>query len=134
MNVNYNWRTLFMRTSNQKSEQSEIETKKTSFSQSKNWLMMVLLLMFSFSFGQTVTIGSGTGTTSGSAAIPITNYVYNYSQQIVTAAQITAGGGAAGNITIIRFKPTIVGTVSVWNDWTVYVGNTAKTSFAGTTD
>ena len=41
----------------------------------------------------TIQVGSGTGTVSGSSAAPISNYVYNYSQQIITASQYAIGGG-----------------------------------------
>ena len=101
-------------------------------------LMMLLSLGLSLaSYGQlgTIQIGSGTATINGGAAIPVTNFNYTYSQQLVTAAEYVAGGGAAtGQITKIRYYCTSVGTASVWNNWTVFIGNTTKTSFTSDTD
>jgi len=84
----------------------------------------------------TIQIGSGTQTTlPGSTTIPVTNRNYSYSQQIVTAAEYTAGGGIAGNITKIRWKFTNIGTnPTVYGDWDVYIGHTTKSSFASNTD
>src|SRR5690606_2035926 len=82
----------------------------------------------------TIQIGSGSETNTGSTAIPVSNYIYNYSQQIVTAAEYSAGGGVVGEITKIRYYSTNVGTATVWNNWTVYLGNTTKTEFATDTD
>ena len=99
-----------------------------------------LTMCFMFLFGQiinaqpTIQIGSGSGSSSaGSLTIPVTNYNYSYTQQIITAEQFAAGGGIAGNITKVRFKPTSIGTLTVWNNWTVYIGNTTKETFTGTT-
>jgi len=80
-----------------------------------------------------VQIGSGTGT---STYFPLYScYGYNYSQQIYLASEITAAGGAPGNITKIRFKYVSGGTTFAnWTSWTVYLGNTSKTTFASTTD
>lgn len=103
----------------------------------KNVLLSIPLIFIGFiSFGQlgTIQIGSGTATSNGSQAIPVTNYDYNYSQQIVTAAEYAAGGGVAGNITKIRYYVTNTGTPTVWDNWTVYLGNTTRTSFSSTTD
>lgn len=108
----------------------------------KRWLGLLSCCLFLFAslitHAQTmgtIQIGSGTGTTaSGSTTIPVTNYVYSYTQHIVTAAEYGSGGGAVGNITKIRFKATALGTVSVWNNWTVYIGNTTKTEFTSNTD
>lgn len=111
---------------------------KTRTSKTKPWLgwltFCMLILVGQMGFAQTtgtIQIGSGTGTNNN---IPIASWVYNYNQQIVTAAEYAAGGGSTGNITKIRYKATNVGTVSVWNNWTVYIGNTAKTAFTSTTD
>ncbi len=100
-----------------------------------------MLALFTFGlnfavFGQlgTIQIGSGTSTSTGSQAIPVTNYDFSYSQQIVTAAQYIAAGGTTGPITKIRYYCTSVGTASVWNNWTVLLGNTSKTAFTSATD
>src|SRR5690606_37922999 len=104
----------------------------------RSWLTCCLMAL-SFILGQSaiaqsIQIGSGTGTSNGTSTIPVSNYNYNYSQQIVTAAEITAGGGSAGQLTKLRYKPTNAGTTTVWDNWTVWVGNTSKTAFASTTD
>src|SRR5690606_7772748 len=88
----------------------------------------------SFTAENTITIGDGTDTGSGSTTIPVTNYNYTYSQQLVTASEYAAGGGVAGPITKIRYYVANVGTSTVWDNWTVYIGNTTKSSFDSTTD
>lgn len=98
---------------------------------------LVIMLVGGITWAQTtgtVQIGSGTETSTGSQAIPVTNYVYNYNQQIVTSSEIAVGGGAVGEITKIRYQATSVGTMTVWNQWTVYIGNTTKTEFTSNTD
>ena len=112
------------------------QTRKT-----KRWLKLLtfcmMILVAPTGFGQTtgtIQIGAGNGTVNGSTAIPVSNYVYNYSQQIVTASEFAQGGGVAGDITKIRYKPTVIGTITVWNSWTVWIGNTTKTEFATDTD
>ena len=100
-------------------------------------LLLMTLFLGHVVFGQTtgtIQIGSGTDTGSGGTTIPVTNYNYSYSQQIVTAAEYALGEGVAGPITKIRYYVTSIGTMSVWNNWTVYLGNTTKTSFSSATD
>lgn len=87
-----------------------------------------------FTAENTITIGDGTDTGSGATTIPVTNFNYNYSQQLVTASEYAAGGGVTGPITKMRYYVTNVGTSTVWNNWTVYIGNTTKSSFDSTTD
>ena len=75
----------------------------------------------------------GTGTSTNSYQPIYTCYGYNYSQQIYTAAEITAGGGGAGDISKIRFYYNSSGTnYTNWSNWTVYLGNTAQESLAST--
>lgn len=110
-------------------------TKKTK--QWLGWLSFCIMMVtgqFGFAQTGTIQIGSGTQTSTGTAAIPVANYSFNYNQQIVTANEYGLAGGGTGLITKIRYKPTVVGTVTVWNDWTVYIGHTAKTAFTSTTD
>jgi hypothetical protein len=78
----------------------------------------------------TVQVGSGTTTNT---YFPIyTCYGYNYSQQIYTSAEISAAGGFAGTISQIRFFWASGGTTTAnWNNWTVYLGNTALSNFTG---
>lgn len=83
-------------------------------------------------FGQTVgtiQIGSGLNTSSGESGLPVTNYDYSYTQQIVSATEYAAAGGDLGNITKLRYKPVSVGNVEVWNNFQVYIANTTKTEF-----
>ncbi|MEO7081837.1 MAG: GEVED domain-containing protein, partial [Flavobacteriales bacterium] len=74
-------------------------------------------------------IGSGSGTSN---YFPIYScYGYSYSQQIYLASEYTG----QPYITKIKFKYT--GGASSFessNGWTVYLGNTTKTSFSSTTD
>ncbi|MEO7081548.1 MAG: fibronectin type III domain-containing protein, partial [Flavobacteriales bacterium] len=74
-------------------------------------------------------IGTGTTTTT---YFPIYScYGYNYSQQIYLASEYTGGT----YITKVRFKYVSDGTTTAnWNNWTVYMGNTSKTSFSSTAD
>lgn len=84
--------------------------------------------------GQTGQIGTGTATTN---YLPVYScYGYNYSQQLYTAAEMTAAIGTTNTvITKIRFYvSSTASTQANYNQWTVYLGNTTKTSFASTTD
>jgi len=100
-------------------------------------LMILCALGFvTGSYGQTGTIPIGSGTGVDSYLMPVRAYYgYSYSQQIVTAAEFGAGGGVAGPITKIRYY---VGTPSTpfttWNNWTIYMKHTSKSSFSGNTD
>lgn len=101
------------------------------------WLSFCMMIfMGQIGFAQTVQIGSGTTTTTAaSTTVPVTNYHYSYCQMIITEAQITAGGGGVGEIQKLRFYNASIGTTSSWaDDWTIYLGNTAKTSFSSDTD
>jgi len=96
-------------------------------------LLILLSLWAASSWAVTVQIGSGTTTTS---YFPLyTCYGYNYSQQIYLASEIQNAGGGAGPITQIRFYYNASGTTYAnWSNWTVYLGNTAKSTFTSTTD
>jgi hypothetical protein len=80
-----------------------------------------------------VQIGSGSDL---SELFPINAwYGYSYSQQIYLGSEIISGGGGAGSINKIRFFYSGGGSgFSQWNNWTVYLGNTAKTGFASSDD
>lgn len=100
------------------------------------FLMLTLSLTIrpgSLSAQTTVTLGSGTSTSTSS---PInTCYNYTYGQVIYTGTEIAAAGGSAGSITTLRFWYNSGGTtVSNWNNWTIYMGNTLKSSYASTSD
>ncbi|MGG5576277.1 MBG domain-containing protein [Myroides sp. C15-4] len=88
----------------------------------------------SFTAENVFQVGEGTLTASGGGNIPVTNFNFNYSQQIITAYEYNSSGGGAGPITKIRYYVTNIGTLSVWNNWTLYMGNTTKTAFDSTTD
>jgi hypothetical protein len=87
-----------------------------------------------FAKGQTGSIGTGTATSSN---LPVYScYGYNYSQQLYTAAELTTAIGTTNTvITKVRFYVSATAaTQSNYNQWTVYLGNTTKTTFASTTD
>jgi len=105
-------------------------------------LILPLLILFLLTgavknvYGQTtVTVPSGTLPTTTQSFLPIYScYGYNYSQQIYTAAEITASGGVANSqITQLKFRvgATAYATTNFAN-WTVYIGNTALNNFAST--
>ncbi|QAA81792.1 T9SS type A sorting domain-containing protein [Aequorivita sp. H23M31] len=76
---------------------------------------------------QVVTIGTQVGT---SAFLPIDGgWGYSYSQQLVYSNQINT----AGNITSISFYFDSGGPTNSDN-WAIYLGHTAKTSFSSNTD
>ncbi|MCL2042316.1 MAG: fibronectin type III domain-containing protein, partial [Bacteroidales bacterium] len=71
----------------------------------------------------------GTGTT-GSYELPVNTYYSNsYTQQIFLANEI----GEAGEMTAIAFR-YIYTTATTKNPLTIYLGNTTKSVFSGTTD
>ena len=87
-----------------------------------------------FTADSIIQIGDGSTTESGSSNIPVTNYSYNYSQQIVTGQEYSASGGGVGPITKIRYYVTTIATMSTWENWKVYIGHTTKSSFSSTQD
>ncbi len=94
----------------------------------KTTLLLLMGILWSWCSMAQVPIGVQDGTSSN---IPINGlYDYSYSQQIVYQNEINANG----NITSISFY-LVTGANSVPNDnWSVYVGHTAKTQFTTTTD
>ena len=99
---------------------------------SRYGLLFLLMTIPTLSVAQT-TVTLGTGTTTGTTYPIYTCYGYNYSQQIYLGSEIAAGGGSAGQITSIRFFYASGGTtLTTWNNWTVYLGNTTLTTFATT--
>ncbi|MDR2236730.1 MAG: fibronectin type III domain-containing protein [Chryseobacterium sp.] len=88
----------------------------------------------SWAAGPSFTIGQiGQGTATG--ALPVqTSWGYSYSQQIYTAAEITAAG-TSSYITAIKFFVSSASTPQAnYNNWTVYMGNTAQNNFSSTTN
>ncbi len=113
--------------------------ERISFMSNIKAFTAILMMFFGgFTWAQTsgiVQIGSGTSTVSGGSAMPVSNYVYNYSQQIVGAGEIAMGGGAIGDITSISYHATALGSnPERWNELTIYIANTDKTSFDSDTD
>ncbi|GEM_PF-1235199 len=102
---------------------------------SKFGLLALFLATFvQFTMAQTtVTVGTPSGTSGFS---PINScYDYTYSQQIYTAAEITAAGGNVGEISVIRFFWDNGGApIADWQDWVVYLGNTTQSEFADLDD
>lgn len=98
-------------------------------------LFGVLITLFSVGkVGAQTTIQIGTGTTTSTSYPIVSCYGYNYSQMIYTSTEIAAAGGSAGLISQVRFYYDNGGTpVNTWQDWVVYLGNTASTSLASTT-
>lgn len=80
----------------------------------------------------TVQIGTETGTTSNT---PISScYGYSYAQQIYTVADMNSAGIVGESIiSKLRFF-YVSGTTGSSNNWTVYLGNTTKSSFTSNTD
>lgn len=76
-------------------------------------------------------VGSGVATTT---YLPMTmNYGYNYSQQIYLASEVEAAVGGNLMINKVMFYFTSNGNSNQnHKDWGVYVGNTTKGSFGGT--
>jgi hypothetical protein len=96
--------------------------------------LMFALFLWAFT-AQAVTVQIGTGTVTTTNVPVFSCYDFSYSQQIYLVNEITNGGGGAGPITKIRFYYASGGTdFAKWNDWTIYLGNTAKSTFASTTD
>lgn len=95
--------------------------------------VVLMLNMGSEVQGQTVTIGSGISVTYEN---PLNvNWGYNYTQQIYTGAEISAGGVVSGQeITAIRFYWNGNGNLTNSNTWVVYLGNTAQSIFANATN
>ncbi|MFN3753738.1 GEVED domain-containing protein [Flavobacterium sp.] len=80
-------------------------------------------------------LGSGIGTNT---FLPVyTCYGFNYSQQIYLASELNVALVPGSTyITKIRFKPSALSglTQANFNNWTVYMGNTSKSSFTSATD
>ena len=100
---------------------------------SRNLALGVLMSVGSFlSFAQTVTTSVATGTSTGNYVPLNTNYGYSYTQQIYLASDFNAAvAGQPNYITKIRFYNT-TGTLANSDVWTIYLGNTAATSFTST--
>ncbi|MCL2596893.1 MAG: fibronectin type III domain-containing protein, partial [Paludibacter sp.] len=79
-----------------------------------------------------ITVGTGTITQS---YVPVnSNYGYTYSQTIYLASELTAAGGSANDISKIAYQWNGAGNLTNGDVWTVYIGQTSKTTFSSTTD
>ena len=117
---------------------NKILLKNPKLSSSKRLMTLLFgVLITLFSVGKVAaqtTIQIGTGTTTSTSYPIVSCYGYNYSQMIYTSTEIAAAGGSAGLISQVRFYYDNGGTpVNTWQDWVVYLGNTASTSLASTT-
>jgi hypothetical protein len=97
--------------------------------------LAILMVAFVVAKAQvTATVGTGT---SNNYLMPINSlYGYSYTQQLYPASAISAAGGTptAGAIRKIRFSIASTSGSTYNDDWTIYMGNTTKTSFSSTTD
>lgn len=77
-------------------------------------------------------IGGGTATHT---FLPVYSCsAFNYSQQIYTASEVMGAVGTNNYITSVKFYVSTTGTIQAnYNQWKVYMGNTAQTDFATTT-
>ncbi|MBW3517695.1 fibronectin type III domain-containing protein [Flavobacterium sp. NKUCC04_CG] len=76
-------------------------------------------------------IGTGNELT---ASLPLaSNYNYNFSQQIYLASEVLESVGTNRYIKKIKFHFTSSAATANYKDWKVFMGNTTKGSFAGTT-
>lgn len=90
-----------------------------------------------FSMGQTTIQLGGSGSMNNTDA-PVCNLDnFSYTQQIYTAAEISAASLPAGstNITALQFeyRGAAAGGEN-FNNWTIYLGNKTATTFSGTND
>lgn len=85
--------------------------------------------------GEPFTPGQIGGGTATHAYLPVYSCSgFNYSQQIYTASEVAGAVGTNTYITSIKFYvSTIAATQANYNQWVVYMGNTALNDFATTT-
>jgi len=91
-------------------------------------LIILTLMVTTFGLAQT-SVGSGTLTGN---SVPINAfYEYSYSQSIYYSSEILASGSITG---IRYYVPSGVEIDDDSYDWVVYIGETTKTNFTGTSD
>lgn len=109
-----------------------VSLRHMGFSSSLCLLMLFFLGLVRLN-AQVITAQVGTGTGTGSTN-PITScWGYSYTQQVYTAAEITAAGGVPANISKIRFYYSS-GSTGSSTAWTIYMGNSSRTGFTSNTD
>ena len=97
---------------------------------------MLCALVLSVNVNAQATYTIGTGTTTTYLLPQYSCYGYNYTQSIYPASLFTAQGMTSGMVigSIRWYVGTATATANNSNNWTVYLGNTAKTSFTSTTN
>ena len=96
------------------------------------WLIIAFGLGISTSRAQT-TVQVGTGTSTSSTLPIYGTYPYSFSQIMYRAADLTAAGVTAGNISSLQLNLTTVGTTSAnFNNWAVYLGTSTQAGFVST--
>ncbi len=91
--------------------------------------MLLCAVALSAGAQTTVAIGAAGGTTTNSYYPIYSCYGYSYTQQIITAAEMAMPNG--GTLNKIRFfYSTAALTPTTYNNWTIYIGQTAVSSFA----
>jgi hypothetical protein len=95
------------------------------------------ILYINLFFGQITSSEINGGNTSYSYRdyAPLNPYfVYNYTQMLYSASELTAAGLTAGSsISGLQFVYGVdAGTEGDFDDWVIYIGNTSKTSFGST--
>lgn len=100
-----------------------------------NYLFVgIILLWLPWNLNAQTTVQVGNATTGTDNAPVKTTNEYHYSQSIYTAADLITGGATgSGNITKIRYYINSLNFTNSTN-WTVYIGNTTKNSFASNID
>ena len=93
-------------------------------------ILLLCMFLLNMAINAQITLGSGS-TTVGVAPIS-TYYGYSYVQQIFTKNEINAG--AAGNITGLKFYLNPSSAITNSSNWVIYLGTTAKTNFASSSD
>lgn len=110
----------------------------------KNVLLLALTLLATLGMEAQTTVSIGSGNARSSSLPIVSNWGYTYSQQLYLASEYTtAGGTGLTSISKLRlyYNGTGTGTTagtspatSTFDNWTIYMGNTSKTSFASSTD
>jgi hypothetical protein len=103
-------------------------------------IFMFLTSLIALESKAQITITVGTGTTTSSIFPIYTCFGFNYSQQTYLATELVAAGataGVPGFISSISFDAATMNPSAFaanCKDWMIYMGNTTKSTFSGTTD
>ena len=101
----------------------------------KKILFFLLAIIFAIQ-GYSQTVQTSFGTTTQYYLPIYTNYGYNYTQQIVTNADLVSGGLGTtfGQITKIRWHWNGSGSFANCYNWKIFIGHTTKTAFSSSSD